>query len=79
MATERAIIASDLEQIGQILKDSQTAILVPPSDHVALARGIERLARDSRLRSRLAKAARREVLAKYTWKINAQKVFAAIS
>ena len=67
MAMERPIIASRLEQIGDILKDGVTAILVDPNNEHALATSIAKVARDSDLGSRLASCARAEAIERFTW------------
>jgi glycosyltransferase involved in cell wall biosynthesis len=66
MAAGRAIVASDLPSIREILTDDVTAVLVSPGDAAALAQGIRRLAGDAALRARLAAAAARAV-AEYSW------------
>ena len=67
MAMGRGIVASRLEQIGDILADDKTALLVPPGDEAALARAIVRLVDDAGLRARLGAAARERALAQHTW------------
>lgn len=67
MAMGKGIVASDLDQIGEVLCHGETAWLVKPGDPEDLARGIVRLAEDPFLREALGKAAREEVVAKYTW------------
>ena len=68
MAMGKGIVASRLDQIGEVLEDMTTALLVPPGDVAALANGIARLAGDPALRDRLGAAARRTVLERYTWR-----------
>ncbi len=67
MAMGKGIVASDLDQIGEILSHGKTAWLVRPGDPEDLAAGIVALARDPDLRSALGRAAREEVVAKHTW------------
>lgn len=67
MAMGKPIVASDLDQIGQILRHEDTALLVPPADPEALARAFERLEEDPSLRSRLGMNARVRVLEAHTW------------
>lgn len=67
MAMGRGIVASSLDQIGDLLHDGQTALLVAPGDAGALAGALRRLIEDQRLRSTLGEAARREALARHTW------------
>lgn len=67
MASGRAIIASDLAQLGELLDHERTALLVPPGDADALATTIERLIDDPALRGRLGAAARREAETEHSW------------
>src|SRR5438067_10362227 len=66
MAMEKGIVASDLDQIGEVLAHDRTAWLVPPDDVGALAAGIQRLATDEDLRRRLGVEARRQALEHHT-------------
>lgn len=74
MAMGRGIVASRLEQIGDILEDERTALLVPPGDEPALARAIVRLLDDAALRARLGAAARARALERHTWTANVRGV-----
>jgi glycosyltransferase involved in cell wall biosynthesis len=79
MALGLPIVASDLEQIGEILEDGETAILVQPGDLDDLVAGFERvLALADRGRS-LGLAARREAEANHTWDIRARSIVDSIS
>jgi len=70
MAMGRGIVASRLEQIGDILEDRKTALLVPPGDEAALASALVRLVDDASLRARLGAAARARALECHTWTAN---------
>jgi glycosyltransferase involved in cell wall biosynthesis len=74
MAMGRGIVASRLEQIGDILEDGKTALLVPPGDEAALARAIVRLVDDAALSLRLGTAARACALERHTWTANVRGV-----
>ena len=74
MAMGRAIVASRLEQIGQVLDDERTALLVPPGDETALAASLVRLIDDPALRARLGAAARARALERHTWEANVRGV-----
>jgi glycosyltransferase involved in cell wall biosynthesis len=74
MAMGKAIVASRLGQIGEVLTHEQTALLVEPGNVAELANAIERLTRSRELREQLGAAARRDAVAKHTWKQNAQRV-----
>ncbi|MBI4022808.1 glycosyltransferase family 4 protein [Candidatus Berkelbacteria bacterium] len=77
MAMGRAIVASDLEQIGQVLTDGQTARLVAPGDAPALAAALVEVAGNEPLRRRLGRQARQAAVDRHTWKVNADRVIAA--
>ena len=66
MAAGRAIVASDLPALREVLHHETNAILVPPGDPAALAVAIARLARDPELAERLARRAFADVV-DYTW------------
>jgi glycosyltransferase involved in cell wall biosynthesis len=66
MAAGKAIVASDLEQIGDVLRDG-LALLVRPGDAADLARGLLEVAEDGEHRAVLGRLARRRVLERYTW------------
>lgn len=54
----RAVVASEVGAIPEAITDGVNGLLVPPSDQVALARALARLADDRALAARLAQAAR---------------------
>jgi glycosyltransferase involved in cell wall biosynthesis len=66
MAAGRAIVASDLPAIREVLHDGVDALLVAPGDAEALASAIRRLADDAGLAERLARTAA-EAAANYSW------------
>jgi glycosyltransferase involved in cell wall biosynthesis len=74
MAAGKAIVASRLGQIGEVLEHERTALLVPPGDVDALAAAIESLVGDPELRVRLGSAAREVAIARHSWRNNAQHV-----
>jgi glycosyltransferase involved in cell wall biosynthesis len=73
LAAGRAIVASDLGQIGEILQDGTNGCLVPPGDREALADRCLALGADPVLRARLGAAARRTAL-DHTWDTNARTI-----
>jgi glycosyltransferase involved in cell wall biosynthesis len=79
MAMGKAIIASNLDQLAQVLTHGTTAWLVRPGSDVELAAAIEMLAEDSELRTSLGQNARANILDRYTWCVNAEHVLARIS
>jgi glycosyltransferase involved in cell wall biosynthesis len=79
MAMGRAIVASRLEQIGEVLADGRTAVMVPPGDEEALAAAIVELFDDPARRAALGVAARRRALERHTWDANVRGVVARLS
>src|SRR5262249_7318089 len=74
MAMAPGIVASDLDQLGEVLRHGETAWLVPPGDVEALADGMERLVRDADLRLMLGEAARRDAVAHHTWRAHVHRI-----
>jgi glycosyltransferase involved in cell wall biosynthesis len=75
MAAGRAIVAPDQENIREILRDGETALLFPPGNSDAMWQAVLRLAGDPDLRTRLGDAARQEIARRdYTWRGNARRV-----
>ena len=74
MAMGKAIVASRLGQIAEVLDDEETALLIEPGDARQLADAILRLSNSRELRKRLGAAARRAAIERHTWKQNAQRV-----
>jgi glycosyltransferase involved in cell wall biosynthesis len=61
MSRGRAVVASRLGGIVDIVEDGRSGLLVPPGDDAALAAAMQRLIDDSQLRDRLGAAARERV------------------
>jgi len=76
MAMGKAIAASALDQIADVLEHDKTALLVSPGDACELALAIQRLASDPQLRFELGRNARETALARHTWRQNARRVLA---
>jgi glycosyltransferase involved in cell wall biosynthesis len=66
MAMGRAVIATRIGGVEDVIEDQRTGLLVESGDVEAFAAGMVRLARDRRLRERLGSAARVSVLHKYS-------------
>jgi len=73
LAAGRAIVASDLPSIREILHDGVDALLVAPGDAGALGTAIRRLLDDPALAARLARAAF-EAAPQYSWERRAEKL-----
>jgi glycosyltransferase involved in cell wall biosynthesis len=74
MAMGKSIVASRLNQIGEVLRDRETALLVKPGDPNELAAAVMELARNPELRRRLGEGARQAAVATHSWKQNAARV-----
>jgi len=57
-AAGKAIIASDIGGLHDIVLDGETGLLVPPGDRAALIAALRRMTSDEALRARLGEAAR---------------------
>jgi glycosyltransferase involved in cell wall biosynthesis len=75
MALGRAIIAPASDNIREVLRDGDDALLVPQTDDQALTAALDALIGNPDLRRRLGAAARRNLLAQgLTWAANAHRV-----
>jgi glycosyltransferase involved in cell wall biosynthesis len=74
MAMGKAIIASNLDQLAQVLRHNDTALLVTPGDVQDLISAIRLLADDESLRTRLGKRARQVAVERHTWRQNVARV-----
>jgi glycosyltransferase involved in cell wall biosynthesis len=77
MAAGRAIVASDLDQIGDILRDD-VAVLVRPGDSADLGRGLKEAVADPVRRRGLGERARTRVLDRYTWRHHVDAILEAL-
>src|SRR2546425_9815119 len=78
MAMGKAIVASNLDQLAQVLQHNRTAWLVEPGNTKELTSAITLLAEDPELRERLGRAARATAVEKHSWGQNAQRVLGRI-
>jgi glycosyltransferase involved in cell wall biosynthesis len=79
MGLGKAIVASDLEQIGEVIEDERTGLLSPPGDVDAAAAAILRLLDDPELRVRLGDAALAEARERYSWKAHTRRILDALA
>src|SRR6185503_1470097 len=77
MAMGKAIVASRLGQIGEVMANNETALLVEPGNVPELARAIVGLAESRDLRERLGARAREVAVQHHTWTRNAERVLQA--
>ena len=76
MAMGKAIVASALDQIAEVLEHGRTALLVKPGDPGDVVEAIKHLASDEQLRIELGRKARETALERHTWHQNARRVLA---
>jgi glycosyltransferase involved in cell wall biosynthesis len=79
MGLARPIVASDLEQIGEVIEHESTGLLCPPGDPEAAALAVVRLLGDHALRDRLGAAALTEAESRYTWDAHARRILDAVA
>jgi glycosyltransferase involved in cell wall biosynthesis len=73
MAAGRAIVASDLPSVREVLHDGVDALLVPPGDAPALAEAVRRLVAEPALAEQLARRAA-EAAPGYSWSRRAERL-----
>lgn len=71
MAMEKAIVASDMDQLSSVLSHGNTAWMIKPGSDTELADAIEHLAGRPELRHHLGRNARAAALQRHTWRQNA--------
>jgi glycosyltransferase involved in cell wall biosynthesis len=74
MAMGKPIIASRLEQIGEVIVDGINGLHMNPGNVRQLADLILKLARDGELRKKLGAQARQDVVRKHTWSANVERI-----
>ena len=77
MAMGKGIVASRLGQIGEVLVDRETALLVEPGNVEELTAAIVELIRSETLRVSLGEKARKVAELEHTWVHNARRVLEA--
>lgn len=74
MAASKAIVASRVGQIVDVLEDGHSGLLVEPDDIPALSQALVKLLKDKSLRSKLGENARCAALAKHSWQAHTEKL-----
>lgn len=78
MASGKAIVASAMGQIANVIRDGQNGLLVPAGDVQALTDALRKLIEDAELRERLGAQAREDAMREYSWEryvLRLEKVF----
>jgi glycosyltransferase involved in cell wall biosynthesis len=78
MAMGKPIVASDLDQIGEVLSHGETGWMVKPGNPDSLAGGLRTLLVDPGLRARLGVRAREVAMDQHSWKGHTGKIIAAL-
>ena len=92
MAMGKAIIASELDQIGDVLRPAlvparlddgdqpsdEVAILVPPGDETALGHALRHTAERADVRHTLGANVRRRALERHTWRRHVEEILAGL-
>jgi glycosyltransferase involved in cell wall biosynthesis len=74
MGLRRAIVASDLGQIGEVIEHERSGLLCSPGDVQATADAVRRLLTDESLRERLAETALRRATIEYSWSAHVRRI-----
>ena len=72
------IVASDLEQFGEVITHGETGLLCPPGDARVAAAATERLLDDPQLARRLADGALKRAASAYSWRAHTQRILDAL-
>jgi glycosyltransferase involved in cell wall biosynthesis len=78
MGLAKPIVASDLDQIGEVIDHERTGLLCEPGDVECAADAVLRLLRDEGLRARLGEAAFEEARRHYTWDAHTRRILDAL-
>ena len=78
MAMGKAIIASDLDQVGEILEHGRAAQMAIPGDVDTLVEGLRELIDDPSRRAHLGAEARRLAVERHSWREHARRIIDAL-
>jgi len=73
MASETAVVATNVGGVPEMITSGYNGILIPPKDADSLTNALIWLVENDPLRKRLSKNARKTVIKKFTWKQTAKK------
>jgi glycosyltransferase involved in cell wall biosynthesis len=79
MGLRRPVVASDLDQIGEVIEHDRNGLLCPPGNVPAAAAAIRRLLDDADLRERLATAALEDAIERYSWTAHVRRILDALA
>lgn len=78
MAAGRAIIASDIDVLKEVLEDGRNCLLCPPDDVNSWTLAIKRLKNNPELASRIGREAQKDFLEKYSWDSRVKSIFSQV-
>jgi glycosyltransferase involved in cell wall biosynthesis len=78
MAMGKGIVASDLDQVGEILEHGRAAQMVRPGDVDSLVEGLRALIDDPARRAALGAEARRMAVERHSWREHTRKIVEAL-
>ena len=78
MGLAKPIVASDLEQIGEVIVEGESGLLHAPGDSEAAAELVVTLLGDEELRARLGAGALARAEENYTWRAHARRILDAV-
>ena len=79
MAMGRAIVASDLDQVGEILEHGRAAQMAVPGSVESLVAGLQALIEDPERRATLRREARRLAVERHTWREHTRRILEALT
>jgi glycosyltransferase involved in cell wall biosynthesis len=79
MAMGKPIVASDLEQIGEVIQNDVNGLTFTPGNADQLADQILKIAREPQLAERLGRQARIDAESHHTWSRNVERILEAVS
>lgn len=79
LAAGKAVVASEIGQISEIIKSGENGFLYDPRDLNAFVEKTCRLIEDPALRGRFGKRGRATIVSSFTWEQNAKKVMKVIT
>jgi glycosyltransferase involved in cell wall biosynthesis len=78
MGLGKPIVASDLEQLGEIIDHERNGLLHPPADAAAAATAVVRLLGDPALRARLGEEALHDASTRFSWNAHVERTLARL-
>lgn len=74
MASGVPVVTTTVGGIPEVVKESESGILVPPGDEAALAEAVLRLLSDKELAKKFGESGRKAVETRYSWKVVAGEI-----